>query len=585
MRLLSHTLRMGFPVFICALAITCHASAPSAIPGIERQTLDLGHLGSRGGPVETLPDGTLLWITTGPEAPYTAKAMWPISRLTIRRSKDGGTSWGEAQDFLQGTKDYSLLSHCLKRSASGALIHIFVRYSGYDHKSGSPANSLCEAFVHRSLDNGKIWTEPVRMATGERYIGDVLSLEKLRDGRLVYPFAYLTETKAQFACSLLYSDDDGFTWKRSRSKLEAGGGGFESGASEPTVVELPDGRLWMLIRAQTGFLWESFSTDRGESWSVATPSALPSSNAPATAIRLRNGDIAVAWNNHVQSNYARQSLVLGLTRDGRSFRGLREIDFTDYPDNDGEPPLHVTYPYLTETRDGLIAVSYNKGHWMRHNRPAMALVSPDWLLARSELVDFRNGRTGWHTVNPGSKRAAAVQRYATDPETGGLGLEIEQAANQTNPAGIVRNLPLIANGEVQVTVQWLRSEAYLLFGDTLLNPQDMTECGVRIRLLNGQAFLAAGTPQQRQNNRRTTEFRYSSHSIQNETPYPAPIKPDEVLIISLKYQAGMKKALVRINSGPSTELSTGKILGFSYLGLFAGNGGALRILSVRTELE
>jgi len=567
------------------MAGTSHASTPSTIHGVERQTLDLGHLGSRGGPVATLPDGTLLWITTGPEAPYTTKAMWPISRLTLRRSTDGGKSWGEARDLLQGTRDYALLSHCLKRSASGALIHVFVRYSGYDHKSGSAANSLCEAFVHRSLDDGKTWTDPVRLETGERYIGDVLSLEQLRDGRLVYPFAYLTETKAQFACSALYSDDDGLTWKRSRSKLEAGGGGFESGASEPTVVELPDGRLWMLIRAQTGYLWESHSPDRGESWSTAKPSALPSSNAPATALRLRNGDIAVLWNNHVQSNYARQSLVAGLTRDGRSFRAMREIDFTDYPDNDDERALHVTYPYLTETRDGRIAVSYNKGNWMRHNRPALALVSPQWLLARSETVDFRDGRIGWHTVNPGPKHSAAVERYATDPESGRLGLEIEQAPDQANPAGIVRNLPLIADGEVQVTVQLLRSEAYLLFGDTLLNPQDMAECCVRIRLSDGQAFVAGGTPQQRQNNRRSTEFHYSSHSIRSETPYPAPLKSGETLVISVKYQAAQKKALVRINDGPGAEVSTGEILGLSYIGLFAGKGGALRILSIRTELD
>ncbi len=526
-----------------------------------------------------------MWITTGPEAPYTTQAMWPISRLTLRRSTDGGKSWVAVQDLMQGTKDYALLSHCLKRSASGALVHIFVRYAGYDHKSGSASKSLCEAFVHRSVDDGKTWTEPARLETGERYIGDVLSLEQLRDGRLVYPFAYLTETKARFACSALYSDDDGLTWKRSPSKLEAGGGGFESGASEPTVVELADGRLWMLIRAQTGYLWESYSTDRGQSWSPAKPSPLPSSNAPATALRLRNGDIAVAWNNHVQSNYARQSLVVGLTQDGRSFRAMREIDFTDYPDNDDERALHVTYPYLTETRDGLIAVSYNKGNWMRHNRPALAVVSPQWLSARSETVDFRNGRIGWHTVNPGPKHSAAVERYAIDSESGRLGLEIEQASGQANPAGIVRNLPLVADGEIQVTVQLLRSEAYLLFGDTLLNPRDLSEGCVRIRLSDGQAFVAAGMPQQKENHRRSTEFHYSSHSIRNETPYPAPLKTGETLVISVKYQAAQKKALIRLNDGPSMEVSTGEILGLSYIGLFAGKGGALRILSIRTELN
>lgn len=574
-------------VFILAgaLATFCHAAGPSVVRDLARQTLDIGHLASRGGPLATLPDGTVVWATTEPEAPWTAKAMWPISRVTIRRSTDGGKSWSDGQVITHGTQDYSLLSHTLKCTASGALIHVFVRYSGYDYETGSVAKSLCEAFVHRSLDGGKTWSEPVRMETGERYVGDVLSLEVLRDGRLVYPFAHLTDVKGQFVCSAMYSDDDGLTWKRSRSRLEAGGAGFESGASEPTVAQLPDGRLWMLLRAQTGHLGESFSTDRGETWSVATPSSLPSSNAPATALRLQNGDIAVAWNTHVHSNYARQSLVVGLTRDGRSFRALREIDFTDYPDNENERALHVTYPYLTETKEGLIAVSYNKGYWMRHNRPALALVNPHWLLARTERVDFRDGRVGWHTVNPGPKRMAAVERYVSDPQTGALGLDIEPAPNQAEPTGIVRNLPLVAKGEIRVTVRLLKNDAYLLFTDTLPDPHNVSESCVRVRLSDGKAFVAAGTPREKQNNRKLTEYRYLSHAIENEVPYPTALGSDRIFTLALRYDSAQQKATVRINDGPSVEVSTGNILGLSYLGFMVGQGGALRILSVETDLD
>src|SRR5262245_46817996 len=275
-------------------------SADAAVPrygAMERLSLDLGHRATRSGPIAVLGDGTALWITTEPEPPYLAKAMWPISRVVMRRSQDNGRTWGEPRVLLQGTRNYSLLSHALRITASGALLHIFVRYSGYDYESASPAKSLCEVFAHRSLDGGATWEEPRKLPTGERYNGDVLSVEQLRSGRLVYPFAFLTSTKGQFATSVLYSDDDGSTWKRSGSTLEAGGGGFESGANEPTVVELADGRLWMLIRAQTGFQWESFSTDRGVSWSKAAPSAIPSSNAPATMLRLKTGEIAIAWNN------------------------------------------------------------------------------------------------------------------------------------------------------------------------------------------------------------------------------------------------------------------------------------------------
>lgn len=571
-------------------AATSVLAAPSPVtpatrPSFERRVLDLGHLGSRGGPVETLPDGTLLWVTTEPEAPWTSPAMWSITRVALRRSTDGGRSWSEPQILRRGSKDYSVLSHGLKRTVRGALVHIFTHYSGYDYATGSPDKSSNVALVHRSEDGGRTWSEPEPLPTGVRYVGDTLSIETLRDGRIIYPFAYLTNVRSQFACSVLYSDDDGRTWRRSPSVLEAGGGGFESGASEPTVVELPDGTLWMLIRAQTGFLWESWSHDRGETWSKAVPSRLPSSNAPATARRLRDGSIAVAWNNHIHSNYARQSLVLGLTRDGRTFDALREIDFTDFPDNDAEPALHVTYPYLTETGDGRLAVSYNKGHWMRHNRPALALVDPAWLLARNETVDFHEGRIDWHTTNPGPERAAAVQKYVATEGSGEPALEISRAPETTGPAGIVRNIPLVSNGEIVLSMRLVRPEAHVLFGESLLNPGNVGEAVVRIRFSDGQAWLAAGSPQRQQNNRRTTEFHYLSHAIGNETPYPAPVAPGEPLRISVRYASAPRTATVRINDGPPVELATADILGLGYVGFAASGNGALQLQSIRIALD
>ena len=551
---------------------------------MERTTLDLGHRGSRAGPVATLADGSLLWVTTEPEPPYLARAMWAISRLTMRRSTDGGRSWGEPHVIMRGTRNYSLLSHTLRLSQSGALLHIFVRYSGYDYETASPARSLAEVFVQRSMDGGRTWSEARKVSTGERYNADVLSLEQLRDGRLVYPFAFLTASQGRFSSSAMYSDDEGLTWIRAQSSLQVGGEGFESGASEPSVVQLPDGRLWMLIRAQTGFQWESFSKDRGETWSTAAPSILPSSNAPATALRMKSGDIAVAWNNDVRSNYARQSLVLGITRDGRSFQGLREIDFTDFPDNPADPTKHVTYPYLAETQDGVIVVSYNKGQWMRHNRPVVARVSPAWLLARQDTADFRDGRTGWHTVDPGPNGTAAVESYLS-PDEDALWLEIKQSANYKGSTGILRNIPLVANGVINATVEVVKPEAYLIFGDSLLDTTNLGEACLRIHCAGNQILLAAGTPEPVRNDRRGTQFSFLSHRIKNEIPYPEPVTTRGAMEVSLRYSASQKKAEVRINGGPVVELRTGRILGLTYIGLAVANGGILRLRSISTQLN
>lgn len=551
---------------------------------MERFTLDLGHRASRGGPVAALKDGSLIWITTEPEAPYLAKSMWSISRLAMRRSTDGGKSWSAPQVLQQGTKEYSLLSHTVRQSASGAVLHVFVRYSGYDYETGAPEKSLCEVFIERSNDNGRTWSAPQKIPTGERYHGDILSMEQLRDRRLVYPFCFLTNVKSQFAVSAMYSDDDGRTWKRSLSVLRTGGAGFESGASEPTLIELPEGKLWMLIRAQTGFLWESFSSDRGQTWSPSAPSILPSSNAPATTLRLKNGDIAVAWNNHVDSNYARQSLVIGLTRDGKTFQGWREIDFTDFTDDPAVSVPHVTYSYLTETREGNLAVSYNKGNWSRHNRPTLARINKNWIQDKQETVNFHDGRTGWHTIDPGAKLAAAGERYVMPDDK--LWLEVEQHPRNKETTGIIRNIPLVADGEIQLTVQATKPEAFILFGNSLLSPRNANEACLRIRLADdGKIYLAAGKAETTRNDRRTTEYHFLSHRIKDEVSYPQTFKADEVLNISVRYQAASSKAAVSIKGGAPVELTTGKILGLTFVGLLVANGGQMRLQSMKTILK
>jgi hypothetical protein len=547
-------------------------------------TLDLGYRSPRSGPIATLKNGHLLWISTEPEAPYLSKSMWSLSRLTMRRSQDGGKSWDKGQVLQRGSNDYSVMSFGLSTLRSGKVLHVFARSGGYDYETGSPEKSLRELFFHYSIDGAKTWSDAEKLDTGERYHGDVLSFEQLRDGRIVYPFCFLTNVKSQFAVSVMLSDDDGKTWTRSSSVLTTGGGGFESGASEPTVVELPDGRLWMLIRAQTGHLWESFSSDRGKSWQPATESNLPSSNAPATALRLRSGEIAVAWNNHVHSNYARQTLVAGLTRDGKNFTGLREIDFTDFTDDPAASIPHSTYSFLTETIEGDLGISYNKGNWSRGNRPTFARVSRSWLEEKRVTADLKEGRTGWHTIDPGPNLSTAIERYVLGEE-GMLWLELEKnSKNQAASTGIIRNIPLIAKGQVELTVKVPASESYLVFSNSLMSPREPDEACLRVRFAGNKAFVGAGKAKTTENNRRTTQYQYWSPKITDEVEYPASIEPGKALNVRVQFDAAASKAHVVIGDGTALEVETDKIFGLTFVGLLVGNGGKIQFSSMTTTL-
>src|SRR5690606_6917489 len=85
--------------------------------------------------------------------------------------------------------------------------------------------------------------------------------------------------------TVTWSDDRGRTWHNHAAALTApchpDYNGTNVGATEPTLVELRDGRLWTLMRTQDQYLYESFSTDAGETWSPAKPSRFPSHNGPA----------------------------------------------------------------------------------------------------------------------------------------------------------------------------------------------------------------------------------------------------------------------------------------------------------------
>ena len=84
----------------------------------------------------------------------------------------------------------------------------------------------------------------------------------LKDGAWLLPVS----DWHQKTCRVFESTDEGATWKQ-RGSLQFPDWEFD----EHMMVELKDGRLWMLARTD-GQPHESFSTDGGKTWS--TPSVL-----------------------------------------------------------------------------------------------------------------------------------------------------------------------------------------------------------------------------------------------------------------------------------------------------------------------
>ncbi|MCC6682668.1 MAG: exo-alpha-sialidase [Phycisphaeraceae bacterium] len=266
----------------------------------------------------------------------------------------------------------------------------------------------------------------------------------------------------------LYSDDDGATWIKSDARLVAPVdnvyNGVGAGMVEPVMLQLNDQRLWMLMRTQTGKLYETFSSD-GTTWSDATPTPFHSSNAPAQLIRMADGRIVMFWCNAqviprvsgqiVQSG--RDALHAAVSHDdGQTWVGFREVLL--YPDRNQSPPQGVDfgagYPIARLNVDGTM-IHLTTGQL---NRYAL-WIDPDWLEEKSHSDDFSNGLGQWSTFKrvgspePGWQARVPGAELIADPMGSGNQVLHLRKDNLFEPAdGATWNFPAGQRGVLTMPV-------------------------------------------------------------------------------------------------------------------------------------
>ena len=221
------------------------------------------------GPFVELADGSLM--TVDPQG--------------TRRSQDDGQTWSEAQKVCEGLDGLrgggEPASASIVRTRGGALVIVYLDSTTYnfswDDSTNQPKDDCrLEIWAIRSLDDGKTWIDRQRILEG--YNPNFFGFIQTRDGRLVATVPHMVRDPGRYVACSLVSGDDGKTWKRS-NLIDLGGHGHHSGAMEPTVAELGDGRLLMLIRTHWGRFWEALSDDGGLSWRTVRPSQIESTSA------------------------------------------------------------------------------------------------------------------------------------------------------------------------------------------------------------------------------------------------------------------------------------------------------------------
>jgi len=152
------------------------------------------------------------------------------------------------------------------------------------------------------------------------------------------------------ATVIYVSDDLGKSWQRG-DMLDYGVGKHDhAGSIEGSVIERKDGSLYLLLRTESGYLWEAVSGD-GLKWSGLKPSPIPSVTCCPQLARLADGRMALLWNappRHLPTNgKSRAELSLAFSDDEARTWSKPIVVAANFT-----PRGQVSYPYLYERRPG-----------------------------------------------------------------------------------------------------------------------------------------------------------------------------------------------------------------------------------------
>ncbi len=243
-----------------------------------------------------------------------------------RHSDDNGATWSTHKMVVGTDADHALVGGghgfgdvSLVECASGKIVAIMVGGPGYFQST--PSNPIVPTII-TSTDGGDTWSTP-RTLTDELYnttykegavqgsfagSGRGLMLQRQKNeqlnGRIMFAMSH------RFANNnvqeyIIYSDDEGDTWKFSTQSAYSGG-------DESKLVELADGTVMISVR-QSGQRGYNKSTDGGVTWGTQAKWADIDGNAC-------NGDILYV-NKHVMlhsypNNGKRKNVTIKASFDG-----------------------------------------------------------------------------------------------------------------------------------------------------------------------------------------------------------------------------------------------------------------------------
>ncbi len=250
------------------------------------------------------PDVSVLNITKpGPWVLLSDGSILTVHNGYSYISSNNGLTWTTYNVFADvgGMNLVMSGSKSFLQSNTGVIVLVFMNGGEYVWTWDKSINdftsmSYFPIYACRSADGGKSWTNFQKIQQG--YCGSMRSIIETGTGRIVVTAMDVRFDPGRHVVNTVYTDDDGLSW-HSSNFLDIGALGHRGnheGACEASIVELNDGRLWMIIRTTMDRFYESFSSDFGQTWSQPLPTQIDASSSPAFIKRLASGRLLLVWN-------------------------------------------------------------------------------------------------------------------------------------------------------------------------------------------------------------------------------------------------------------------------------------------------
>ncbi len=290
--------------------------------------------------------------------------------LLLRRSTDGGKTWGKTQVVWDdGTNTCG--NPCPVVDAAGTIWLLLTHNLGKDTEAeivGGTSDGSRTVWISKSTDDGVTWSKPVEITKDVKKpewtwyaTGPGIGIQT-KSSRLVIPCDSKSEKGKVRESHIIYSDDRGATWKL--------GGVVGPGCNESQVAELEDGTLLLNMRSYQANNRRLIATSKDGGATFTKPvedQTLVEPVCQASLIRVPGERNTLLFSNPASTK--REKMTVRLSRDGGKTWPVSRL-------------LHAgpaAYSCLAVLPDGGIACLYERGEKSPYEAIVLARFSRDWL--------------------------------------------------------------------------------------------------------------------------------------------------------------------------------------------------------------